>query len=54
MSVQQELEAAVRDLELIKVGLKNQGGDAVKRAQMESKMHWLENKVDKLRRKSQS
>ena len=57
MNVKQELDAAVKELELAKVGLKGQSGDAAsatKRGQMESKMHWLESKVEKLRKKAQS
>lgn len=55
MEIKQELEAAVRELELARTGLKGASNvNSVKRAQMESKMHWLESKVEKLRKKSQS
>ncbi len=54
MNTQQELEQAVKELEMAKAGLKNPGVDAKKRDKLESKMHWLEQKVDRLTRKSQN
>lgn len=54
MNIQQELQATLQQLEAVKAGLKAPGGDVHKRNQMESKLRWLEAKVDKLRRKSEN
>ncbi|MCC6806103.1 MAG: hypothetical protein IT381_01655 [Deltaproteobacteria bacterium] len=54
MNIQQELDSTLKELELAKAGLKTAGGDAQQRSKMESKLHWLEQKVEKLRKKSQS
>jgi hypothetical protein len=54
MNPQQELANALKELELAKAGLKAAGGDAQKVHKLESKTQWLEDKVEKLRKKSQS
>ncbi len=56
MNLKQELDAAVKELELARAGLKSAGGElsTQKRGQMESKARWLEDKVEKLRKKQQS
>jgi hypothetical protein len=54
MTPQQELDVAVKELEQAKAGMKTAGNDPTATQKMQSKLHWLEAKVEKLRRKTQS
>lgn len=54
MNIQQELSETLKEIEVAKANLKTAGNDSHQRSKMESKLHWLEDKVEKLRKKSQS
>lgn len=54
MRAQQELAESLKQIEVTKVELKAPGRDHRQQEALQTKLRWLENKVDRLRRKAQN